>query len=289
MRRRGLTIVDAIVLTVLVVLVTMIALVFSSGRRHNGHGRVTKESYQVRGIVHSMIVWADSNRDEFPLPSVIDANSTTVAEVGDAKNTTANILSVLVYNGFLPTEMLVSCVEVNENIRVDEDYETSKPKAAVNPALALWDPALSADFTSAGGGNISYAHIPPVGARRALWSVTNASGTTPIVGHRGPEIAGIAQQAGRQATPSFARPTSNTFQFLGSPKKWEGMVAYGDNHVDFALAPAPYGLTYKSTDGLSKPDLLFYDEPDDADGVNAFLGIFIKAGPEKPDFHAIWD
>ena len=40
------------------------------------------------------------------------------------------------------------------------------PKAAVNPANALWDPAFNADFTGGKTGNDSYAHVQPAGARK---------------------------------------------------------------------------------------------------------------------------
>src|SRR5688572_21427947 len=73
--------------------------------------RRAKDAAQLRGIGQSFIVWAQNNQDLYPLPSKVDAANATVAQAGRAKDTTANIFSLLIFNGFLPAEMLVSPAE----------------------------------------------------------------------------------------------------------------------------------------------------------------------------------
>lgn len=98
--------------------------------------------------------------------------------------------------------------------------------------------------------------------------------------------ASVTKHKDGTVTPNWAIPNSNTLLIHGTKNKWEGQV---DNHVDFGLQEWVEGGTYTDAAGKKWTDLLFYDEPDDAAGTNAFLGIFIKAGPERKDFKAIWD
>ena len=44
--------------------------------------------------------------------------------------------------------------------------------AAAVPGKALWDPSFAADLSKPVGSNMSYAHTPPTGARRAQWMNT---------------------------------------------------------------------------------------------------------------------
>jgi prepilin-type processing-associated H-X9-DG protein len=288
-KRSGFTIVEAIVLVlVLVLIVALLVLILlpaRSSHHHRGY-RQLKDSTQVRGLIQAMATWAQNNGDQFPLPSVIDQKDATVGGPADSKDTTANILSLLVYNGYVPVEMLLSSAEANPRIQVIEGYQFENPGGAADPAGALWDPALSADFTTERGGHISYAHMIPRGTRMAQWA--NFTGVSAVLGNRGPEIASVSKQAGGTVTPMFANPASLTLLIHGSRSKWEGNIGYNDGHVEFVLDPVAGGK-YRSTDGKQWPDAWCYDEPDDADGNNAFLGIFIKAGKGRKDFVAIWD
>src|SRR5205814_4334434 len=108
--------------------------------------RGKKDQTQARGIVQGMVVWAQNNKDVYPLPSALDAQNATVAEQGQAKDTTGNIMSLMVFNGALSTEILVSPAEKNPNVVNKQDYEFDQPKKAAKPALALWDPTLSAEL-----------------------------------------------------------------------------------------------------------------------------------------------
>ena len=52
------------------------------GRPHHEGGRLVKDSTQIRGIHQGMVLWAQNNKDQYPLPSVIDAHNDTVADQG---------------------------------------------------------------------------------------------------------------------------------------------------------------------------------------------------------------
>ncbi len=251
--------------------------------------RQLKDATQVRGIEQSMILWAQNNRDEYPLPSRFDVNDKTVREKGAAKDTSANIMSMLIYNGSIPAEICVSPAEANANIEVDRDYEFNVPRGAVNREQALWDPAFSVDFTK-GKGNVSYAHMRPHGKRLARWSNT-FSATEAQVGNRGPEIAGVESVNGK-LTANVKNPDSITYLIHGPRESWEGNIGYADCHVSFEttlLGDDP--KVWDRYEGRAGPtfDCYFYDEPDDVNQRNIFMSIFTKAGTDAKDWTAIWD
>ncbi|MCC6659635.1 MAG: hypothetical protein IT437_01990 [Phycisphaerales bacterium] len=259
---------------------------------------IKKDQTQIRGITQAFIVWAQNNGDRYPLPSEIDKGDTTVAERGAAKNTSANIMSLLVYNGFVPVEMLVSPGERSPGIRACEVYAFDRPPSAVEPGKALWDPALNADFTGGKTGNLSYAHLQPSGKRKGRWGNTFVSDEA-VVSGRGPEVASVLQNADGSVTPALANPASLALGwFGGAADGWSGNTGYNDNHVGFhkdtlrpglSIAPTPTGRKYAGAQAKEWPDVWCYDEPDDPDSTNDFLGIFIKAGGAPKDFKAIWD
>jgi type II secretory pathway pseudopilin PulG len=289
----GFTLAELLAVVIVVVVFAAVFIVPNAGRRTGCGNRQSRDSTQVRGLHHGLVTWAQSNKDQYPLPSAVDVNNVTVADIGGAKDHTANILSMLVYNGTISTELLISPAEASGTIRLKDDYEFETPKAAVDPAKALWDPSLSADFTRV--GNISYAHMLPSGPRLSAWG--NSGGATAgvgvlsegraVLGNRGPEIASVKQNPDGTAIPTVANPKSTTLMIHGSRSKWEGNVAFEDNHVEFMTSLK--GGTYLDAKGVKREDILFYDEPDDAAGMNNFLGIFTKAGGTPGQFRAIWD
>jgi type II secretory pathway pseudopilin PulG len=296
--RAGLTIVEVVVVVVIVVILAAILLPAMTPKRHGG-GRQLKDSSQIRGVMQGMVLWAQGHQDRYPLPSLIDTNNTTVPEIGAAKDTTANVLSVLVYNSFFPPELLYSPAEANGKIVRMEGYSLDAPAGAVDPAKALWDPALRADFTGKEESHVSYAHTMPRGGQGSLapklerWGATYIA-TQAALGNRGPEITAVTRARGGSVAPTYAvgadgkRVDSLTLLIHGSRVKWEGNIGYNDNHVNFETNEAPEALTYTLPDGKVQQDVLFYDEPEVA-GLNNFLGVFTKAGVERKDFVTIWD
>jgi hypothetical protein len=234
------------------------------------------------------VMWVPGNKDEYPLPSRLDRNDVTVPEPGEAKDTTANIMAIMVHSGIISPEMLVSPHEVNPKIRVIERYEYDSPRGVAKPELAAqayWDPKLSADFTSREGGHVSYAHLLPFGERRARWANTFVA-TEAVLGSRGPEIVRVEERDGR-VVPMLAEPGTLTFRMHRPWDRWQGHVAFNDNHVEFLSAMT--SGKYRDAAGRERPDFLHFDEPDDATGVNHFLGIFIRAGERREDWRGIWD
>lgn len=291
---RGLTIVEVVVALVVIVLVLGVLMVIlpSIGRRPHG-GRQLKDATQIRYIVQAALIFSQSNHEQFPLPSAIDLKNTTVAADGRAKDTTANIMSVLIWNGAISPEVTVSPAEANERIVINEQYEPHHPTAAVNPAEALWDPAFSADFTAGNKGNISFAMAEtsgtPDAGRRKQW-VNLFDPLLPVVGNRAPKLSRVTYDKNGRATPEVADAGTNTYLIHGGRKTWEGNIAYNDGHVDFLTSLSPAEMpSYATATGGKQQDCMFFDEPDDPSAGNAYLGIFLTAGEKPGDFHAIFD
>lgn len=251
--------------------------------------RQLKDATAIRGITQAMIVWSNNNKEQYPLPSKCDLTNTTVAVEGRAKDTTANIFSILIFNGAIPTEMCISAAEVNRKIRQDDDYTFTNPPTAVKPEDALWDPAFNADFMKRPGGNLSFAHLQPSDERLSMWSDTFQANHA-ILGNRGPAIAKVeVDEATGSARVQLRREKSKTFRIHGPDSSWEGNIAYNDGHVSFETTYAPEDVKYTDTQDRPRPDVLFFDEKDAKEGTNAMLGIWRKAGAKAGEFGGIWD
>ncbi len=267
--------------------------------RARASARQLKDSTQIRGILQSMVVWAGSNDGKLPLPSEHDKLDQTVSLNGRAKDTTANILSILIYNGFIAPELCINPAEANPNIKVDERYEYSSPKGAMKPEDALWDPGFKADFTKEQIANNSYAHLQPSDGRLLNW--TDSFDTLQaLAGNRSPELLSVERSgdetAGWTYTAKAARPDSLTLRIHGAKDTWEGNIGFADGHVAFLTQLAPTGkvedkkwLAYTTRDDKQFLDCYFVDEEDDRNGSNGFLGIFTTAGKTPKDYRGIWD
>jgi hypothetical protein len=287
MRRRGFTLIElAAILAVGGTLVCVGALgtrqpTQDALKAARDAARTKKDEAQIRGLHQAFVVWAQNNRDLYPLPSRVDKADATVSENGAAKDTSANIYSMLVFTGLLSTDMLVSPREVNLGIVAKKDYQFDKPKTAVNPAKALWDPSLSVDLLRK--ANASYSHLQPSGGRLARWTNSFKSNEM-VLSTRTPEVREVAQNPDGTITPTLAKPSSNTLRIHGN-----SVVMARDLLKSGRAMPKGKESVYTAKDGKSWVDLWCYNEPDDDKNSNNFLGLFVKAGADPKDFKPTWD
>ena len=270
-------------LVVIAIIALLVGILLPALGKVRGTARAAVDGSNVRQTVTALVTFAQSSGDQYPLPSTLDPTNQTVALIGEAKNTTGNILSILIAQGSITPELVISRSEsATGTVQKYDNYEFTSPLGAVNTANALWDPkfkgtpidsATPASPLGVGIGNNSYAHIVPFGKRRSIWSSTFNT-TEAVFGNRGPMYAAndsaAAPTSGRWAlTNDQYGVTSNTLLIHGGRTTWEGQIGYNDNHVTFETKPNPDQVTYTRTGGgtgRTAPDNLFVNESDQLNG-----------------------
>lgn len=292
MKKKAFTLIELLV--VIAIIALLIAILLPALGKARASARQLKCSTQQRGIMQGLVLWAQNNQDEYPLPDKVDRANQTLAAVsgGASKNVTRNIYSLLIFNGFFSPEMLWTPAEANGLIRPYEGYEYTNPTQAVSTQNALWDPkfcAIPATPASGGGegdgsprlasnptnGGASYAHSPVAGRRTARWSNT-FNATEAVLGNRGPEYE--AQGSGNSLTWRLKQNSplgtgSQTLLIHGGRTTWEGNVGFNDNHVEYLTKPDPdsvlWNFTSTSLNPRSLPDNIFVNENDNTRAVDA--------------------
>ena len=230
MPRHAFTIRELIaVITLLLLTACIVAIAAPRGR---AEARRQRDGSQVRAIQLGLVLFAQGGPDSFTLPSYFDKANNTLALPARQKDTTANIYSMMVFNGTLAPEVLVSPVETNPRIRPCFEYQYDKVAGAAHPEQATWDPKLSAALDGSSTGNVSYAHLQPAGERKRRWSNTFSSQEV-VISNRGPQVASVSANPDLSVTPTLALPNSNTLRFYGRGRAWSGWAAFNDGHVDF--------------------------------------------------------
>jgi prepilin-type N-terminal cleavage/methylation domain-containing protein len=283
MRDRAFTLIELLV--VIAIISLLISILMPALGKAREAARALKDSTQVRGIHQGLVIWGQSHDDAYPLPSTIDRSSATVegkpglpgdpgeSAVSFVKDNTGNVLSILIFHGYVPPALMVSPAEQSFEIEVDQGYQLAHPPQALVPESALWDPGFAGVPNEAGSslgkgrrsskGNTSYAHAPPFGKRKRLWT-TSYNSNEAVLGNRGPLYGG--SPGNWVLAPGAFGVDSITLKIHGGPQSWEGNVAYNDGRVTLENRPDPPTLVWAFM-GLplgakTRPDNIFVNEDD---------------------------
>ncbi|MDP1663365.1 MAG: type II secretion system protein, partial [Phycisphaerales bacterium] len=278
-KTRAFTLIELLV--VIAIIALLVGILLPALAKARASARQIKCGTQVRNVIQAMTIFAQGNKDSYPVPQNLDVNNQTVA-VGTAgnaatqgnKNNTGNALSVLIFNSSISPEICVSPSETNSNIKVDAGYQNSNPTLAANAANAIWDPGFSGypgdtsggpqqrrDTTS--GGNSYAGLVFNFGNRMSKWSNT-FNATEAVFGNRGATYIASTDQgappaAGWTLLTGATGTQSNTLAIHGGRTTWEGNIGYNDNHVNFETRPDPTEITYTRPTGTPRvvPDNFF--------------------------------
>lgn len=322
-RSTGFTLVELLV--VIAIIALLVGILLPAVQKARKNAIQIKDSTQVRNVMGATTLWAASNRDKYPLPSLIDVSDDVVkGNIGSAENnkdTTGGMLSLMIFSNLITPEICkgpaeVGRVEVMQGYLFDMLESSGVPRqntGCIEPARASYDPRFKgtpkdhenglvsdSNLLEKGVSHNSYANLAVAGARRAAWTNTISS-SQPVWSNRGPvyELVSAANQ-GIEAwkvvgvTSSTDAPfgiNSEALLMFGNAGRWQGNVAFADNHVSFVNEPDPEAITWtriESTNGnkISYRDNIFYDENGEGDGTlqapsrrNAYMRQFWKGLP----------
>ena len=251
-------------LVVIAIISVLISILMPSLSKARQAARQLKDSTSIRSLVQGMAIWGGSNKDEYPTPSRHDrSNATMLAACSYEKDNTGNMLSILVFNGYMPVQVLVSSAEVDkQRYAVDDGYQYGAPDRAAFPDQALWDPGFSGmpgevGTTGIGGGrrgaftaNTSFAHTTLFGSRLTMWATTFSSSEA-VFSNRGPQYEGSA--GAWRLAPGPTGLDSTSIRIFGKSPRWAGNIGFNDGHVSFENDPSPdtlpvtYGVAVNGT------------------------------------------
>ncbi|HYD02221.1 MAG TPA: type II secretion system protein [Phycisphaerales bacterium] len=307
-KTRAFTLIELLV--VIAIIALLVGILLPALAKARASARQIKCGTQVRNVIQAMTIFAQGNKDSYPVPQNLDINNQTITAgtagqpaTQGAKNNTGNVLSVLIFNSSISPELCYCPSESNSAVRVDGAYQNSSPTLAVTPANAIWDPGFAGwigDATNrrdTAASNNSYASLVfNIGNRMNKWSNT-FNATEAVFGNRGPTFTGQTTGPTGDAvawtnswtllatgTPNTGTQ-SNTLAIHGGRTTWEGNIGYNDNHVNFETRPDPTEVTFTRSGTANPrvvPDNFFVDETDEnasvASRTNAWMRPFSSSG-----------
>ena len=279
-KNRGFTLVELLV--VIAIIALLIGLLLPALAKARQSARSTKDSSQINQTHKGMLIYANSDKkNRLPIPGIkypqwysnggVEYKGRFGEERADI-NSSKNLYSLCIAEGYFKPNILVGTTEVNDAIEIDEDYDFS----AIQPAQdKYWDTGFSANIyeesnvddecTQNWSGNtcptdscnVSYAHMAIHGKSSA--NKSNLRRSQNWVNYASSESVALCTRGTRNGdqTNEEHYVKSPTLQLHGPQDQWSGYFCFGDNHMEFA--DNFYGTNYMCIEsGGNLPDNVFW-------------------------------
>jgi len=303
---RAFTLIELLIVIAIIGILTAI-LIPALGKAF-ASARSAADKNNLKGIHGALLLDAAGNEGLFPRPSLLAAeyDSDDLDHDNPTTDTTGNLMSMLIARNYFTTDLLISPVETNENIRDMNEIENRYDYDAVDGESVLWDEQFQGDLSQATAANPahnSYAHQAICGQRIRLKWNSDASSSDITLSNRGAELILTGQSPSGGDIYGYMEGT-NVLGFHGDPNRWQGNYVSGDGSVHFADSVNPAGIVYQPLTGApAGPDNIFMSEWTDIELTNIPDGmasgdnwmVICSEVVEHPEFEdtneimAVWD
>ena len=255
---RGFTLVELLV--VIAIIALLIGLLLPALAKAQATAKSAKDLQQMTEVVKSLITSSnDDSRQRFLTPGRVDR--LPLQQIGEVQgsgqedvtqNNTRSLYAALIAREYFKPELLYGPTEVNDVVRIDEDYDFT----AYQPGQdQYWDPNFKDQINYPSGSgecNTSFSHLILAGERvKSSWKQVSDGRSKPVVSTRG-------TKDGQLSGDEFTK--SPTLLLHGSDKEWAGNMVFSDGRGVKVTSPFPDNVDYECGSITLRKDNIFDDD-----------------------------